>query len=242
MSIEQTRMTQSLGMRFIQLLGTKKHKDNPILMEIAFRAYLIYELYWVVSPWGIGQEEQSHNKYIDAIYQRIRESEGQAISGNWRALTRAYTLPVCLSNPEVAHAVDMTIISGFSDILLAAGCTASKSDITSALWSKFGENIHHFVSLAGEVNKIIGVGVISEDFAVLVVVPDAIFDERMMEDSYDDGDRVQGKGERKETVLCATDFGLMQRIMVEAGSGQMEKPSESIVIKPKVALASVVDV
>ncbi|KAF8552725.1 hypothetical protein OG21DRAFT_1415584 [Imleria badia] len=241
-SIEQNRTTESLGMRFIQLLGTKKHNDNPTLMEIAFRAYLIYELYLVASPWGIGQEEQSHNEYIDAIYQRIRETEGQAISGNWRALTRSYTLPACISDPEVAHTFDTTIASGFSDILLAAGCTAPKSEITSALWSKFGEKIHHFVSLAGQINKIIGVGVISEDFAVLVVWPDTVFDATSMEDSYDNGDRVQGTEEREEVVLCATDFGLMQRMMVGAGAGQTGKPSELIVIKPKVALASVVDI
>ena len=71
--IEQTRTLEILGTRFMQLLGTKKHKDNPILIEMAFRAYLIYELYCIASPWSVGQEEQSHNLYIDAIYQRIRE-------------------------------------------------------------------------------------------------------------------------------------------------------------------------
>lgn len=76
--IERTRTSETLGMRFMQLLGTKKHKENPILMEMAFRAYLIYELYWVASPWSIGQEEQSHNEYINAIYQRIREA-GEAL-------------------------------------------------------------------------------------------------------------------------------------------------------------------
>lgn len=78
-SIEQTRTLESLGMRFMQQLGTRKHKDNPILLEMAFRAYLIYELYWVASPWSIGQEEQSHNLYIDAIYERMREA-GEVLS------------------------------------------------------------------------------------------------------------------------------------------------------------------
>jgi len=256
-SIEQTRTSDILGTRLIQLLGTKKHKDNPILVEMAFRAYLIYELYWVASPWSDGEEEQAHNVYIDAIYQRIREggetlsircramrdtlTEGQAISGNWRALTRAYTMPACISDPELARTIDTTIIAGFSDILLTAGCTASKSDITSALWSKFGEKIHHFVSLAGQVNKITGVGVISEDFEVLVIWPDVDFDERTMEDSYDDGDRVRETEGRQESVLCATELGLVQRMSIGAGTGRKVKPSELIVIKPKVALLSVID-
>ncbi|KAF8141961.1 hypothetical protein EV363DRAFT_1149814 [Boletus edulis] len=239
---EETRTLETLGTRFMQLLGTKKHKENPILMEMAFRAYLIYELYWVASPWSIGEEEQSHNVYIDAIHQRIQEAEGQAVSGNWRALTRTYTLPACISDPEVAHTFDTTIVSGFSDILVAAGCTASKSDIASAIWSKFGEKVHHFVSLAGQVNKMIGVGVISEDFEVLVIWPDTLFNERTMEDAYDNGDRNRETQDREETVLCATELGLMQRIRVGAGTGQKGKPSELIVIKPKVALMSVIDI
>lgn len=167
-------------------------------------------------------------------------TEGQAISGNWRALTRAYTLPACISDPELAHTIDTTIIAGFSDILLAAGCTASKTDITSALWTKFADKIHHFVSLSGQVNKTIGVGVVSEDFEVLVVWPDTTFDERQMEDSYDSGERVQGG--RQEVVLCATDLGLMQRMMVGAGGEEKRTPSELVVIKPKVALMSVLDI
>ena len=84
-SIEQTRASETLGTRFMELLGTKKHKDNPILVEMAFRAYLIYELYWVASPWSIEQEEQSHNAYVDEIYQRIREA-GEALLIHCRAM------------------------------------------------------------------------------------------------------------------------------------------------------------
>ena len=73
-SIERTRASEALGMKFMQLLGTKKHKDSPILLEMAFRAYLIYELYWVASQWSIVEEEQSHKVYVDGIYQRIREA------------------------------------------------------------------------------------------------------------------------------------------------------------------------
>lgn len=73
-TIEQTRASDTLGARFMQLLPSKKHKENPVFLEMAFRAYLIYELYWIASPWSVREEEQSHNVYIDAIYQRMRET------------------------------------------------------------------------------------------------------------------------------------------------------------------------
>lgn len=169
-------------------------------------------------------------------------TEGQAVSGNWRALTRAHTLPACISDPETVQTYDTNIITGFSDILVAAGCTAPRTDTTSALWTKFAEKVHHFVSLAGQVNKIIGVGVISEDFEVLVVWPEDVFNDRRMEDSYDSGERIQGREGHQEEVLCATDLGLMQRIKVGAGAGEKRKPSELVVMKPKVALMSVLDI
>lgn len=147
-----------------------------------------------------------------------------------------------MGDPELAHNIDTTIMSGFSDILVAAGCTASTTDITSVLWTKFAEKVHHFVSLAGQVNKMIGVGVISEDFEVLVVWPDTPFDDKQMEDSYDSGERVQGAGGHQEDVLCATDLGVMQRINVGAGAGEEGEPSELIVVKPRVALMSVLNI
>ncbi|KAG9309466.1 hypothetical protein JVU11DRAFT_10435 [Chiua virens] len=242
-TVEPTRASSVLGTGLLELLGTRKNQDNPILVEMAFRAYLISELYFVASPWSTGQEEQSHNQYIDAIYQRMREAEGQAVSGNWRALTHAYTLPACISDPELAQTFVTTIVSGLSDILLAAGCTTSKEDITAALWSKFAERIHHFVSLAGQVNKIIGAGVISEDFEVLVVWPGVVFEEKTMENADDNGERVHKAEEHQpeETVLCATELGLMQRMRVGGSGGDKTKPTELIVIKPKVTLTSVLN-
>lgn len=135
----------------------------------------------------------------------------------------------------------MTIVAGFSDIISAAGCTASKSDVTAAFWTEFGEKVHHFVSLAGQVNKFIGVGVISDDFEVLVVWPDTAFDDKMMEDSYDNGDRIRGAEQRQENVLFATELGLMQRMRVGSGAAQKGKPSELIIMKPKVALVGAID-
>ena len=158
-----------------------------------------------------------------------RVTEGQAISGNWRALTHSYATPAWASDPERTRAINTTIVEGFSDILFAAGCTTSKPDITSALASKFGK-MRDFVSMAGEINRIICAGVVSEDFEVLVVSLGTPLDEKVMEDWDDDGVRTE---EIEETVLCATELGLMKRTKGE--------PS-TIVIKPKVALESVLDI
>lgn len=132
------------------------------------------------------------------------------------------------------------MISVFGDILLAAGCTAPKSDITSAFSSKFAEKLSFLVSLAMRVNKIIGEDVTSGDFEVLAVEPKDAFDVTTMEDSYDDGGSARGKSDNVPKVLCATDLGLRKKTRVGmTGEKQWET---KVLLKPKVALESIVEI
>lgn len=132
------------------------------------------------------------------------------------------------------------MISGLGDILLTAGCTAPKSDIGSALSSKFAEKLAFLVSLALRVNKIVGEDVTSGDFEVLAVPPGDTFDVIAMEDSYEDGGSVRGRGNNTSKVLCATDLGLRKKTRVGmTGEKQWEI---NVLLKPKVALESVIDI
>lgn len=72
--MEQTRMSELLGFKFLHLLEAKMCTDNPILLEMALQAYLTYELYQVASQRTIAQEDQLHVTFIDGIYQRMREA------------------------------------------------------------------------------------------------------------------------------------------------------------------------
>ncbi|KIJ63517.1 hypothetical protein HYDPIDRAFT_91928, partial [Hydnomerulius pinastri MD-312] len=127
------------------------------------------------------------------------------------------------------------------DVLIVAGCDTPGSDIISALSSKFTEKISFLVSLAIRVNKIVGEDVTSGDLEVWAVRPATPYDANLMEDSYDDGSSGRGEGGRAK-VLCATDLGLRKKTRV-AMMGEKEKQWEiKMLLKPKVALESVVDI
>lgn len=66
------RASGAIGGVIIHFLGTKKHKDDPILIQIAFQAYLTYHLRWITCAWIIGGDE-NHNRFIDSIYQSVHE-------------------------------------------------------------------------------------------------------------------------------------------------------------------------
>ncbi|KAG8220565.1 hypothetical protein J3R82DRAFT_3298 [Butyriboletus roseoflavus] len=233
------RASGTIGGVIVHFLGTKKHRDDPILIQIAFQAYLTYHLRWIACAWIIGGDE-GHNRFIDAIYQSVHEKEAQAIAGRWRALTRAHVPSTPFDNSQIAFQIATKIFSGLSDILLTAGCTAPKSDITSALSSKFAEKLSFLVSLAMRVNKIVGEDVTSGDFEVMAVLPATAFDLMTMDDSYDDGGSAKARENTMSKVLCATDLGLRKKTRVGmTGEKQWET---KVLLKPKVALESVMDI
>jgi len=66
------RASVTVGGVIVHFLGTKKHRDDPILIQIAFQAYLTYHLRWIACAWIIGGDE-THDQFIDAIYQSVHE-------------------------------------------------------------------------------------------------------------------------------------------------------------------------
>jgi len=89
------------------------------------------------------------------------------------------------------------------------------------------------------VNKIIGEDVTSGDLEILAVPPGTAFDPSSMEDVYNEGALTRSGGTR---VLCTTDLGLRKKVRVGT-TGEREKQwAVIILLKPKVALESVVDI
>lgn len=66
------RASAAIGGVVVHFLGMKKHEDDPILIQIAFQAYLTYRLRWIACAWIIGGDE-NHNRFLDAIYQSVHE-------------------------------------------------------------------------------------------------------------------------------------------------------------------------
>lgn len=64
------RASNVIGRTIVHFLGTKKHTEDPVLVQIAFQAYLVHVLQWITKAWMIGGNE-SQNRFIDGIYERV---------------------------------------------------------------------------------------------------------------------------------------------------------------------------
>ncbi|KAI9569156.1 hypothetical protein HD554DRAFT_2093559 [Boletus coccyginus] len=211
------KATESIGSTLVQFLRTTRRDDFiEMHLQIAFQAYLTSYLCRIVSSWTL---DEGRSAFINVLYERLRETEKQTISGRWRSLTRVYALPTCVSEP---NSLITPIIAGLSHILLAVGCTTTQSDITAQLSPTFEKKILSAVTLAGRLNQMIG-EVVSGDFEVF-------FHEGRMEDIDDSANDVpRTPGGTPQTVLCTSELGLTK--WIQLGTGERETTT---VIKAKV--------
>ena len=137
------------------------------------------------------------------------ETETQATSGRWRSLTRTHILPSTASDPRVL--VDY-IMSGLSNVIVAAGFVSPQRDAVSRLSSKFGEKILSIVSHAGRLGDMVS-GMISGDFKIFAVPPGATFDGEWMLDMNASEGQVTPRGTgATRIVLCAYRVGLKKQM------------------------------
>ncbi|OJA20121.1 hypothetical protein AZE42_04092 [Rhizopogon vesiculosus] len=110
---------------------------------------------------------------------------------------------------------------------------SSAAQTVSTAWSalKFSQKISLLAKTGLRINRLIGNSG-DRGLDVVVIKPATAFDSACMDDAYDDGDH--DKDIANNLVLCPTDIGLCQRSKgVNAGL--------RILLKPKIALESVVD-
>ncbi|KIK43055.1 hypothetical protein CY34DRAFT_804218 [Suillus luteus UH-Slu-Lm8-n1] len=224
-------VTGLFGQSLAHYLATKKHKDDPLLIQITFQSCFIKFLEIVICSLSLHGEDV--NRVLCSTYERIRCGEAQAISGRWRALTNAYA-----NNHEESQLIAsfMPHLTGcFCNIMLAAGCSVAPDILHASVEKKLSDRVVLLFKLALQLNKIVMEEITSADLRTITVPFETTYSAEQMEDAYVDGDPATG-GVR---VLCTTDIGLM-RITRMATSGEKQW-DDKLLLKPKVALKTVVD-
>ncbi|RDB20679.1 hypothetical protein Hypma_012266 [Hypsizygus marmoreus] len=223
--------TDILGPRMMELLKSSEHHDDPTLIQIAFQAGMSAYSNWIISSWYF--EDPDDERLLDEIYGRVREAEEQAVSGRWRALTRAHVQQLNSNHePDLA----MYFIDAFVNILLTAGVTDTRSELQEAIASRFADRVGVVVKSAQRLRKAIGEEVTSCDFEVIYIAHDSPFDPPRMDDSLA-GAFEERRGEA-EPVLCTTDLGLGRLVRAAGRVGEWE---QNVLLRPKIALESGID-
>lgn len=159
-------------------------------------------------------------------------AEEQAVSGRWRALTRAHAQRMTDHEPDLA----MYFLDAFVNILLTAGVNKSHAGLQGEVETRFGERVAVIVKGAQRLRKAIGEEVTSCDFEILYAAIDAPFDPSRMDDAFA-GDYTKGRDD-PELILCTTDLGLARFARIAGKAGEWD---EAVLLRPKIVLRSGID-
>lgn len=224
---EETALSQqvgtTIGAGLVHFLGTKRHSEDPILIQIAFQTYITRYLCWLSTSWiasggkeRLGTADQSNTT--------------QTVVTAWSALSHILSKHLQFDDAQLCSAAASKIVAELADILLVAGCDGTRPQLCDAIKQKFSEKISLLVKSGMRINRLI-INSTDQGLEVVIIKPATVFDPACMDDGYDDGEH--DKNIASNRVLCPTDIGLWQRSKPNAGV--------RILLKPKIALESVVD-
>lgn len=164
----------------------------------------------------------------------ILETQGGAVSGRWRALTRTLVRSMLHGQPDIQSRLVPSMTDTLADVILAAGCDATRGETIEKLTTRFRQKLMIIVSLALRLNEVIGEQVTSCDMKAISMPHGIAFMPRIMVDGFEEG-RVPGELVSEiRRVLCTTELGLQK-------GTEGDKAAWQTVVKPKVALESLTD-
>jgi len=148
---------------------------------------------WYPSDPGIGS-------FLTAIHSEIRSTEEQAVSGRWRALTRAHTRP----SPETWR---KELPQKLMSVLNTAAWTAATAD-----QENFLHRLPPIFKAVNELRIAIGEKFTSADLDISIFDCESSYQPSFMDDAYGDGRQPSDK-RAPELIVGTTGIGLKKAIM-----------------------------
>ncbi|KAF5356465.1 hypothetical protein D9757_012468 [Collybiopsis confluens] len=218
-----------LGEGVAKMLQTFNHREDGILLQIAFQASMCAFTEWIMDSWCYHQRESEVEAVLQEIYELLRETEEQSVSARWRILTRKYVRQ--LFPPVEQPSLTYHIFAACANILITAGLHESEQQLMDTLAARFSKQIADLVDRAIHLNNVIGDDVTSCEFVPIYCTPDVIFDPGTMEAPYSTGIT----GQESDKIMCTTDLGLLRAEKVQ---GEERTWHNSILLKPKIIMAA----
>ncbi|KZP05602.1 hypothetical protein FIBSPDRAFT_842873 [Athelia psychrophila] len=223
------RIKGHLGDQLMVSLTSWPHTDDPTVLQMALQCYLVQMSREITSSWTFDEK----SAVLSKLYERLRNSEDQAVAGHWRALSRSHLRHLNTGAKDALPHIRKIVCSGLADVLISAKCQINPSGVIEALTGKFGDRIYAIIDAALNINRILGEEITSGDFDIVTWQGGVKFDPTAMEDAASD----DGSYDEKSIVLCTTEMGL-RRESWEVKGGQRAQEI-TLLLKPKVALESV---
>ncbi|KAF9045119.1 hypothetical protein BJ165DRAFT_1611307 [Panaeolus papilionaceus] len=211
-------------MDFIEEKGPDNRRD-PLALQLAFQAILVWWATYMVNNFADGPVGSE----IGLLYKYIRETEPQAVSARWRAITSEKMGKLMM--PTFTNFITYAI----GGILKMGGATFPQGG-RNALAVQ--ESILQIEKAWKQIKATGKEGIISCEIDLVYSDPGSPFNPATMEDSYQDVGMYSPSDMVDVTVLCPVAVGLKRSWAKRSDGGQFSLQHE-ILLKPKVVLSSV---
>ncbi|PFH47366.1 hypothetical protein AMATHDRAFT_6808 [Amanita thiersii Skay4041] len=200
------RATHAVGRRLIEIAAQSKETDESFLI-LAFQSVLAYICHSAITSWMYG----SHNEagLLNATYERIRDSEQQAVAGRWRALTNKQI--TSLAGRRTNDAIRRDIIWGLVGILIAVGWEVNPQSARAAVVAELDDAVEEIMGVISRISKAIREDFISEDLQVVCAAGGATYDPSTMEVEEGGMPKKGPKDKYVPKVLATSELGLASR-------------------------------
>ncbi|KAF9473070.1 hypothetical protein BDN70DRAFT_900059 [Pholiota conissans] len=211
----------------------KKYIDirrEPLPLQLAFQCILSMWSTMKIRTFLFGH----FGDQLDKVYKMIRESEAQAVAGRWRALTNAQLNSLKDDYPP------NVVVDILLNMLFFCGWSAS-SDKAKKAMLLMQQMVFNIEKMANQIKVATKEGITTADLDVFVVQAGEPLKDGM-EDIYSDnaGWDAYSFQMNNKRVLCTVGMGL-RRTTVKLTEGRPPEYKGEILLKPKVALVSVLD-
>ncbi|KAI0316058.1 hypothetical protein OF83DRAFT_298888 [Amylostereum chailletii] len=228
-----------LGPAFSHVLATRDHSHDPTLVQFALQACIAACTARLLSAFCIGLPMMP-NELFSQLYDHVHETEPQATSSRWRALTLAHIRSL---NPQLedmaANEFVVQILRAWAEVFILCGCTSPDVALASldALRARFGRQLQRIAHGACNLARVVKEQIMSTNFDVLFVDQGTPFAAAEMTNAY------AGYGGARGPVLCTTELGLqcVTRKRMKPGA-DADETVERMLLPPKVILESVAQV
>ena len=224
LDVAVVKSREMVGAKILNVLISQAQKPepevNPLLVQVVLQIFMVKFCVSKIQSWY--PNDSNIEGFLDAIYSEIRLSgrrlyhqahliprhltfvfsEEQAVSGRWRALTRAHTRPTTETwTNELSHKL-MSVLK-----------VPARMPGSSESQESFLHRLPPIFKAVHELRTAIGEKFTSADLEVSVFDCDTPYQPTYMEDAYGDGRNPSGK-RGPECVVGTTGIGL-KKLMAE---------------------------
>jgi len=183
-------------------------KVNPVLVQVVLQISMVKFCDSKIQSWYPDLDNSAVGGFLSAIYSDIRSTEEQAVSGQWRALTRAHTRPSrteTWKNELYQKLTSVLKIASWAPRSAESG--ECFSDLLPSLFKAFNQ-----------LRMVIGEKFTSADLDTRVFECDRIYNPAQMDEAYTSSDGRHSSGKRaSEAIVGTTGIGLEKFIAETKG-------------------------